>query len=96
MSSRLFDRIDELPDEQSRAEIISFLQEQLPALSSDLERSIEAAYSIAGLMATNYSRNLKDDDPIDEILIIAGELEVNPKNAEELRKELMVKIEALL
>lgn len=91
----VYERIDHLADEQSRAEITSYLKALLPALSGDLERSTSAAYAIAGLMATEYARNLKNDDPIDEILTIAGELEIGPPNAQELRQELVSKIEAL-
>lgn len=77
----IYERIDNLSNEQSRAEITSYLKALLPALSGDLERSTSAAYAIAGLMATTYAHNLKDDDPIDEILYtgIQG-LTLEPKN----------------
>lgn len=91
----IYERIDNLSNEQSRAEITSYLKALLPTLLGGLEQSISAAYSIAGLMATEYARNLKNDDPIDEILTIAGELEIGPPNAQELRQELVSKIEAL-
>lgn len=84
-----------LTDEQFRSQVIDFLEKQLPTLSGDIELAVTAAYDIAGLMATKHARALSADDPIDEILTIAGELEINPENAEELRKELVDKIKAL-
>ncbi len=46
-------------------------------------------------MATRYGRSLTPDNPINEIVTIAGELEINPKNADDLRRELISKIEKL-
>lgn len=87
--------IDYLPKEESRIKVTTFLKEQLVPLSGDLDQAVGAAYGIAGLMATDYARNLKTGDRIDEILSIAGELEIYPDNAEELRGELIAKITAL-
>lgn len=70
----------------------------LKGLGDELEQSIEdsasIAYKIAGFMATKYARSLEEGSPIDEILTIAGELEVNPDNVDELRQELIAKISA--
>jgi len=75
------------------------LVEALKDLASNLARNpkkdAEIAYYIAGLLATDYARTLKPGDPIDEILTIAGELEINPDNAIELRSELVQKINSL-
>lgn len=43
----------------------------------------------------NLEHKLGSDNPLDEILTIAGELESNPSDADELRKELIEKIESL-
>lgn len=79
----------------SRALLVDFLKSKLSALSESNDEVFQAAYEIAGLMATTYAQHLSDTDPIDEILTIAGELETKPENADELRKELSQKISNL-
>lgn len=93
----LFRSLDTLNDtsQDSKEELISFLRGEATKLRLHPERSIEIAYTITGLLATNFARALPENDPIDEILTIAGELEVNPENADELRDELIRKIGAL-
>lgn len=73
---------------------MDFLLELLPSLRSDEQSSPEIAYFIAGMLASSFARTLSEDDPLMEIMIIAGELEVSPNNAAELTKELVRKIEA--
>lgn len=81
--------------EQSRQLLVAYLKESIPAIEESSEKSVVCAYAITGIMATDYARTLATDDPIEEILSIAGELETNPTNTEELRRELASKIKAL-
>lgn len=90
----IFHKIDNNP-EQARDVIVSFLKGQLGALTGDMTSAIDAAYSIAGLAGTDFVRSLDPIDPIDEIFTIAGELEINPDDSENLRKEIIDKIRSL-
>ena len=47
------------------------------------------------MLSSDFAQTLKDDDPLVEIMIIAGELEIAPENTLELTRELIQKIEAL-
>jgi hypothetical protein len=93
----IFSRLDTTlpPTAKDRAMMSSFLKEQATAFRAHPDQTTRIAYAIAGMLATRFARNLPEDDPIDEILTIAGELEVNPDNASDLRKELLTKIDAL-
>lgn len=75
-----------------RQALVSVLKEFGEILADDSQRATDIAYSIAGLMATDYARQLPDDDPISEVLAIAGELEIMPENSNELLEELKEKI----
>lgn len=90
----IFNEIDDNPNE-ARSELITFLKSQTDSLRVTNAGAINTAYQIAGLMATDFARTLGPDDPIDEIFTIAGELEINPPDSDELRKELLEKIQAL-
>ena len=90
-----FQSIDRLSGEESRKNVVNFLKDQVISLRNEPERVSEVAYSIAGLMATDFARNLNKDDPLDTITAIAGELEINSSDSDELRKELIDAIEAL-
>lgn len=90
----LFDSLNS-KDDTNRANVVSFLRYDAKRLQSQPELVYQIAYEIAGLMATEFARQLSTNDPIDEILIIAGELEVGPDNADDLRDELIQKIETL-
>lgn len=89
-----FNEIDRNEDD-ARETLVRFLKSQLARLDNDTPDAIRAAYEIAGLIATDFARTLNASDPIDEILTIAGELEINPDNAAELREELIEKISRL-
>lgn len=90
----LFDEIGRNEDD-AREKLVRFLKSQLARLDNDTPDAVQAAYEIAGLMATDFARTLNTSDPVDEILTIAGELEINPDNAPELREELIEKISRL-
>ncbi len=81
--------------ERARAQFILFLKNKLAPLNGDINDATGTAYEIAGLMSTDFAQSLNSSDPIDKILTIAGELEIHPSNAEELRAELIEKIQAL-
>jgi|GEM_PF-1510638 len=59
------------------------------------DMDLEIAYKIAGFMATDYVRFHNSNKRINEIFTIAGELEINPEDRDELRKELIEKINSL-
>ncbi|MFF0492841.1 hypothetical protein ACFYTQ_27740 [Nocardia sp. NPDC004068] len=88
----LSNHIDKLASLEARAHMTQFLKEQAVRLRDEPGQALQIAYEIAGLMATEFARTLGDDDPLDEVLTIAGELEVDPENADELYKELIEKI----
>lgn len=90
-----FQSIDEVPRSEARTQMVQFIKEQAVRLRGDPDQAARIAYEIAGLMATEFAHTLDDSDPLDEILTIAGELEINPKNADELYEELIEKIDQL-
>lgn len=82
--------------ETARQEFIDFLKTEAENLRTRPEDTIQIAYHIAGMLATNSARLIEQtNDPIGEILTIAGELEVNPPEASTLRDELLTKIDVL-
>jgi len=93
--NEIFRELNQDRTEAARAKFILYLKDQLVRLNGDMADAIKGAYEIAGLMATDFAQSIDSSDPIDEILTIAGELEVNPDNGEELRKELIEKIKQL-
>lgn len=98
---QLFDKLNNpvlIKDETQKLRLllISVLKDFAYALERNPGSGTEIAYKIAGIMATEFARCLNENDTIDEILTIAGELEVNPQNADELREELIKKIDMLV
>lgn len=83
------------PSLENRRDLVKFLKDSVVTLRLHPESTARVAYSIAGLFATDFARNLPEGDPIDEILTIAGELEIDPEDAEHLRNELIEKIDTL-
>lgn len=81
--------------DNARGHVILYLKSQIDRLNGEMSEAVKTAYDIAGLMATKYAQSLDASDPIDEFFTIAGELEVNPVNADELRTELINKISLL-
>lgn len=78
---------NKLPNELKRAELIKYLKERLINIPAENEMRKKLAYEIASLLSTDYSKTLKDS-VIDDILTLAGELEVenNEKDWQELHK----------
>jgi len=72
--------------EITRSYFVDFLSGLLPDLESDQLSSSQIAYSIAGMLSSDFAQKLSDDDPLMEIMTIAGELEVAPENTPELTK----------
>lgn len=82
-------------DLRAREEIVLFLQHCKRELQRNPESATEIAYAIAGLMATDYAKSLTENDPIDAVLTIAGELETHPLDAAMLCDELLAAIDRL-
>lgn len=94
MYESLFDSLNN-EAHNSRVELLRYLTQAASDLRTSTDTTQQTAYNIAGLMATDFARSLPDDDPIEEIFTIAGELELMPQNHEQLRDELITKIAAL-
>ena len=80
---------------ENRRVLVAFLKDQASIITAHPELTTRIAYGIAGILATDFARNLPEDDPVDEILTIAGELEVAPEDTKSLRSELIEKINML-
>lgn len=90
-----YNSLDQRKPHEARAALISFLSEILPDLTSGEQPAPEIAYVITCMMSSNFAHTLKDDDPPMEIMTIAGELEITPKNTQDLTRELIEKIEVV-
>lgn len=84
---------DKLAD--ARRHFISFLHDASLTLKSNERPPTTVAYEIAGMLSTQFARSLPKGDSLLEIMIIAGELEINPTNTKQLTQELIAKIELL-
>jgi hypothetical protein len=91
-SREMFNRLDGTDSTTARREFIGYLQTASQKIESDKASAPKVAYSIAGMFATDFAHNLDENDPLTEIMTIAGELEINPNDVEELRRELVRKI----
>lgn len=91
----IFRELNQEEPSKARVEFTLYLKSALPQLNGEISEAVKTAYEITGLMNTDFAQSLDTSDPINEILTIAGELEVNPDNADDLRKELIVKIREL-
>lgn len=95
-SNNNFESIDAAPTaHESRLRLVRVLKDAATELRSNPNDYAAIAYGIAGFFATDFVRQLSSDDPIDEILTIAGELEIKPTDAKELQQELLQKIDLL-
>lgn len=93
---KLFIQLNTEQSLKNRSAILSFLRYCNVELKTGKTHPEHIAYSIAGLMATDYARTLPEDDPISTILAIAGELEVNdPADKDELKNELITAIDSI-
>lgn len=75
---QLFHRLNDITQSSANVHHKAALKDLLKDLAKDLslhpENCSKTAYKIAGLMATRYGHSLTPDNPIDEIVTIAGEL----------------------
>ena len=76
----------------ARQEFVDYLHSVSQELEQDTASAPRIAYDIAGMFATKFAHQLDEEDPLIEIMTIAGELEVKPENTDELRRELIDKI----
>lgn len=81
--------------EKAHQDLIAYIKSEALRLLPLSKETYKTAYRFAGLMVTDYVRGLPDDDPVVDVLAIAGELEINPGNARELADELVGKILSL-
>lgn len=65
------------PLEISESVIISYLKDCAQKLIAHPDQRTSIAYEIAGLMSTRYARRLSDGSKIEEIMSLAGELEID-------------------
>ena len=79
--------------EKCRTDLGSWLKQQASIVN--LESAVDFGYTVAGFMATDWCRSLGENDPIDNILTIASELEIRPSNTDDLFQELVLAIEHL-
>ena len=60
-----------------REKLVVFLNEYIVSVENNPEKRKSLAYDIASILATDYARFLNVDDTIDNILTLAGELEID-------------------
>lgn len=95
-ANELFEQLNNQAEPAAHRQVlVAHLRDQANTLRQQPDRTIDIAYSIAGIMATDYARSLNDNDPISEILTIAGELESNPTDAAQLKNELLTAADRL-
>jgi hypothetical protein len=93
---KIFSELQDFSDaNKARQDIITFMKEEMCHFASLSDDTYRSAYTLAGLMATDYVRTLPEEDPIVDILSAAGELEITPPESEDLRKEILQKVESL-
>lgn len=63
-----------------RQELIAYLKASIDTLPEDEGDRRTVAYEIAGLLSTHFAKSLDSHDTLDEILTLAGELEVPDEN----------------
>ena len=68
---------------EKRSLLISYLKEQIESLSQQNDERTKVAYEIAGLMSTRYIKSLNSDDILEQILSLAGELEIKESASEQ-------------
>lgn len=79
----------------NRGLLITYLKECSNNIPKNTENKRSIAYNIAGLLSTKYAQELDEDDPIDKILTLAGELEVDDKDSDTGWLELIDRINSL-
>ena len=73
---------DESTPEVHRQELVAFLKDCSNNLPEGNDERRQIAYAIAGFMSTEFARSLDPSDPLDQILTLAGELEVPDEDTE--------------
>lgn len=81
--------------DDKRLLITNYLTSCLPILEVSNNYLNKAIYNIASLMSTEYVRSLDEDDEINEILTIAGEMEVPTDNSQDNLDLLIILIKNL-
>jgi len=80
---------------EKRHEIITFLKKIANNIPTAPAKRQDKAYEIAGLLSTDFARSLSAEDPIDNILTLAGELEVRDEQEAQKWEELLRLINSL-
>ena len=93
---KIYEKLYDVSDAgKARHEVIAFIKQEMRNFITLSEDTYKSAYALAGLMATDYVRSLPESDPIVDLLDTAGELEIAPPNSEDLRKDILQKIELI-
>jgi hypothetical protein len=93
--NKLYSNNHGLSSAELRVIVINFFKQFESVVTRDSSQRTMYTYEIAGLMESDFYKTLLPDDPLQEIFTIAGELEINPEDADELTQELIDKIAAL-
>lgn len=59
-----------------RGELIDYLKTAIKTLPESKSDRSNFAYNVAGLLSTNFAQSLDSNDSLDNILTMAGELEI--------------------
>jgi len=78
-------------DHEKRSALIHYLKNQISSLPQLDDERTKIAYEIAGLMSTKYVLSLEDNDAIERIFSLAGELEI-PNATNEQHWTVMVQL----
>jgi hypothetical protein len=78
---KLFESLDgaEAMDSKERSELRAYLLGVVDEFETSPENGQEIAYQVAGLMAAKSIMNLPEGDPFEQVLRLAGELELPEK-----------------
>lgn len=60
-----------------RKELITFLKSHVMSTEDEVSKRKDLAYDLASILSTDYARSLNDEETIDRVLTLAGELEVD-------------------
>lgn len=84
-----------LSPDKKRQELIAYLKTCVDTLPSDEDGRQAIAYNMTSLLSTDYARSLTGTDTVDEVLTLAGELEVPDDNSSAKWTELCKLVHAL-
>ena len=91
-----FDTLSKSSDKEARRNFTSFFHDTARAVREDDVAPVDAAYAITGMLSTPFARSLEPGDLLLDVMTIAGELEIDPPDAEALTAELLEAIDLLL